>query len=149
MALAFTAGPVQRGGNLQFIDSAGDTLQNLSFITLPSKCVFAQGLVMPTSTSVIATSSVATSSNVKQAATGASATSTTAAHYQFISYLYCGVPRDQDSLMYDMLPDAYDQHAVYTSDDMYQIDTTNGHIVTLFSDPSQSFDVTNPQVIRE
>jgi hypothetical protein len=45
MGLAFGTTPAQRGGHLQLIDATGAVFQNLSFLTLPSKCAFGQMIV--------------------------------------------------------------------------------------------------------
>lgn len=63
-------------------------------------------------------------------------------------YLYCGVPRDQSDLAYAALPDDYNESAIYTSDDIYQINLANGMTNTLFNDPSQNFDVSDPSLVN-
>ena len=65
-------------------------------------------------------------------------------------YLYCGVPRDSETLSISHLPDDYDQMALFTSDDIYQVNLQSGAIDTVFNDQSQNFDVSdvNFSIIR-
>lgn len=101
---------IQKGSTshaLQLISTAGASLQTLSFITLPSKCLF----------------------NVEQVATD--------------TMLYCGIPRDAGAFSTAHLPDDYDQMVLFTSDDLYRINTVTGVTDSLLADQSQNFDITN------
>jgi hypothetical protein len=140
--LGFSTTQTQLGGHLQLIDLNGDALQNFSFLTLPSKCVF--GLAaMPVASSSVASSSAAATSTSSQSASSSRTLSLSPS--QSI-YLYCGVPRDQATLSYYPLPDAYAERSIFTSDDIYRIDTGNGRIDAVLSGEAQGFDVTGPHV---
>src|SRR5207253_648348 len=67
--------------------------------------------------------------------------------YTFFLALYCGVPRDQDTLAYYLLPDAYEQGSVMTVDDIYRVDVTTGHIDPVLKGSPQAFDVTNVRAV--
>lgn len=126
IGLSFVSGQSNRGGYIQLIDTLGDTLQNLTFLTLPSKCAFA----MASSSVPVASSSPAVASSTSSS---------------FIA-LYCGVPRDQSGLGYYFLPDDYEQGTIFTSDDLYQVNTATGHIDTIWGDSSENFDITDVDV---
>ena len=157
--LQFSSGAMGFGGNLSLINTSGNTVQNLTFDTLPSKCVFAVETSTvaavpsaataagaspntPSGTSA-APSSTTPSIRTKTAATVAPAATTTST-----PYLYCGVPRNQSTLSFARLPDDYDQMALYTIDDVYQINLETGAITTVFNSPSQNFDVSKPKVFN-
>jgi hypothetical protein len=116
--LQFSSGNDGLGGYLTLIDDYGNTLQQIKFVTLPSKCSFAS-----------------------QAPTGGGATSSA-------SYLFCGVPRDQTDLAYNHLPDDYNQLALFTIDDLYRINLQTGAIDTVFDDPSQSLDISDVKLFN-
>jgi hypothetical protein len=59
------------------------------------------------------------------------------------STLYCAVPRDQQSLASQNLPQSYYQMAFFTSDDLYRINTQSGATDAIFNDPTQNIDITN------
>jgi hypothetical protein len=56
-------------------------------------------------------------------------------------YLYCAIPRDQNTLAISHLPDDYNQMSLFTSDDIYRIDLMTGGIDTIFNDATQNLDV--------
>jgi hypothetical protein len=114
--LEFSSGNDGLGGGLTLIDSSGNALQQIKFITLPSKCDFA------TQTPVSGGTSGATSS---------------------VPYLFCGVPRDQSDLAYNHLPDDYNQLALFTVDDLYRINLQTGAIDAVFNDSTQNLDVSD------
>ncbi|MBI2033498.1 MAG: hypothetical protein HYT13_00125 [Candidatus Liptonbacteria bacterium] len=60
--------------------------------------------------------------------------------------LNCAVPRDQQKLSSTVLPDAYQKKAIFTSDDFYEIDLTNGSVKIRFSDLTKNFDADNLKV---
>ena len=136
--LAFSAAQASRGGHLQLVDGAGAVLQNLTFITFPSKCTFAQAMMAASSSPSTATSSV-------KASTSAAAL-IKAAPYVFYTALYCGVPRDQNTLAYYPLPDAYNERQISTMDDIYRINISNGHIDPILVGSPQGFDVSDVRV---
>ncbi|HVN26546.1 MAG TPA: hypothetical protein VMT99_02735 [Candidatus Paceibacterota bacterium] len=114
--LLFAATQSGQGGSLRLVNASGSTLEALNLATLPSKCAFAQ-------------------------ANTASGTST-------VSYLalYCGIPRDAAAWNSASLPDDYNERALFTSDDIYRINTATGAIDVLWSDPSQHVDVSDMKV---
>lgn len=120
-ALEFSSGPNGLGGSLALTDTSGNVLQQLKIATLPSKCLFTASLVNSTSASSTATAATASST----------------------PYLYCGVPRDQSTFSISHLPDDYNQMALFTSDDIYQINLQTGAIATAYNDPSQNLDVSD------
>ena len=118
--LEFSAGVANLGGSLALTDASGNTTQRLKLLTLPSKCSFAS-----------ATSTLPAT---------ASSTSTTTTS---TPYLFCGVPRDQNTLSVSHLPDDYNQMSLFTSDDIYRINLQNGAVDTVFNDPSQNLDISD------
>jgi hypothetical protein len=128
--LEFSSGNDGLSGSLALIDSSGNALQQIKFITLPSKCDFA--------------------SQTPAGGGAAGATSTTSATSSLASvpYLYCGVPRDQSDLAYNHLPDDYNQLALFTVDDLYRINLQTGVIDTIFNDPTQSLDVSDVKLFN-
>jgi hypothetical protein len=141
IGLSLSTTPAQRGGRLQFIDTSGATLQNLSFVTLPSKCVFGQAIgAAPSST--VPSVTIPTSTRTGSATSTRVATPT----LSFYSVLYCAVPNDQDTLSFYPLPDAYLQHTISTNDTVYRIDTMTGRIDTVFSGLTAGLDATTLHV---
>jgi len=112
LGLVFT-GSDGSGYALQLDTLAGSALQTLSFMTLPSKCLF----------------------NVEG---GGAATSTSSS-----PILYCGIPRDQTTFESAHLPDDYDQMALFTSDDIYKINILTGATDVLWSDQTQNIDTSD------
>ena len=107
-------GPSQ-GYSLRLTDAAGNLVQSLSFVTLPSKCLFGVG----------------------QSSSSSSSASSSSPY----PVLYCGIPRDAAALSTAHLPDDYDQMALFTSDDIYRINAVTGATDALLTDPSQNLDV--------
>ena len=136
--LSFSASQASRGGHLQLIDATGAVLQNFTFLTFPSKCAFAQAMMA-------ASSSPATTSSTKPSTTTASLIK--AAPYVFYTALYCGIPRDQNTLTYYPLPDAYNERQISTLDDIYRINISNGHIDPILVGSSQGFDVSDVRAV--
>jgi hypothetical protein len=58
-------------------------------------------------------------------------------------YLYCGIPRDQNTFSISHLPDDYDQMALLTSDDIYRVNIQSGAIDTIFNDQTQNLDISD------
>lgn len=121
--LQFSSGNDGLGGYLTLIDDSGNALQQIKFLTLPSKCDFA----LQTPTSAGATSSAPTAP---------------------VPYLFCGVPRDQSDLAYNHLPDDYNQLALFTIDDLYRINLQTGAIDTVFDDATQNLDVSDVKLFN-
>ncbi len=122
MGLSFSTNQSGSGGSLSLIDLAGNTIQQLKLSTVPSKCFFA---------SATSTVAVVQSTSTRPV----SATST--------PYLFCGVPRDQNTFLISHLPDDYNQMALFTSDDIYRINLQNGALDIVFNDPSQNLDLSD------
>jgi hypothetical protein len=116
MALLFSSGASSLGGSLSLADISGNIIQRLKLSTLPSKCLF-----------TLATSTTVTPPTIT--------TST--------PYLYCGVPRDQDTFAISHLPDDYNQMALFTADDVYRINLRSGAIDTVFNDQKQNLDLSD------
>lgn len=129
--LIFSANNSGAGGNLQLDDISGDTLQNLTIATLPSKCGFG-----------ITTSTASQTSS----GNGTTTAPTTASSTSYLN-LYCGIPRNTTAFSSARLPDDYEQLALFTSDDIYSINTETGAINIIWNDQSQNVDVSNLQVL--
>jgi hypothetical protein len=127
------------GNTLQLQAFSGNLpSQPLAFSTLPSKCVFNTEL-MPVATSIVsggATSTTA-SSTAKTSAKTAAPTST-----PYLA-LYCGIPRSSSGFSSAHLPDDYNTMALFTSDDIYKINTATGAEQVLWSDATQNMDVSD------
>jgi hypothetical protein len=119
IALVFVGDASGRGGQLGIVDASGNLLHKLSFLTLPSKCAFVAPVTAGTATSSVSTTA---------------------------SAVVCGIPRDQDKLVENPMPDAYEQRSFMTTDDIYEIDLSKGTLTPLFNDQSQNFDITDLQV---
>lgn len=128
--LVFSAGNNNQGGVLSLMNQFGNR-NVLSFVTLPSKCVFHLDTIAATS------STPQTSTTTKQVTT-----STTTS----VLDLYCAIPRDQNTLGVARLPDEYDQKVVFTSDDIYKISTVDGSSSDLLS--GQTIDTTDLKVFN-
>lgn len=129
--LVFLDGPSGQGSTLrlQAISNTGNLpTQTLSFLTLPSKCAF-----NPEVTPVAEASSTSSST----AATKGAAMST-----PYLA-LYCGIPRDTSAFSSARLPDDYNMMALFTSDDIYKINTATGATQELWNDPTQNMDVSD------
>lgn len=112
------------GYSLQLEDANGVVSETMTFLTLPSKCVF----------------------NIERdvAATSSSAATSTATY----PALYCGIPRDASGFSSARLPDSYDQMALFTSDDFYRVNAATGAVTPLLADPSQNFDIFRPKAFN-
>ncbi|MDE2018923.1 MAG: hypothetical protein KGJ13_01100 [Patescibacteria group bacterium] len=62
--------------------------------------------------------------------------------------LFCAVPRDQQTFQLARLPDEYDQKVYFTADDFYKINTTDGALSIIFSNPNQTLDATNVKIFN-
>ncbi len=127
-------------------DTAGATMQALNFLTLPSKCAFTIARETPVNLSA---SSTATSSTAgTTAATDKKTAQKTPPLMPTYPALYCGIPRDTAAFSSAALPDAYDQMALYTSDDIYLINAASGAATALMTDTNQNLDVSDPKVFN-
>lgn len=130
-----------QGNTLQLQAFSGNLpTQPLAFSTLPSKCTFNTEL-MPIATSTAnttgTTASTTASSSTKKVALKSAPTST-----PYLA-LYCGIPRSSSGFSSARLPDDYNTMALFTSDDLYKINTATGAEQVLWSDTMQSMDVSN------
>ena len=128
----------QGGNTLQLQAFSGNLpTQPLVFSTLPSKCVFNTELMpVTTSTTTSAVTSTAATSTAKTSAKTA-ATST-----PYLA-LYCGTPRSSSGFSSAHLPDDYNTMELFTSDDIYKINTATGAEQVLWSDATQNMDVSD------
>ncbi len=138
MGLAFIGNASQYGGQLQLVDGFGNTIEQLRFLTLPPKCLFSMF------------SASQTASGTAQAASAGNTSTTAASSTVNPPYLalYCGVPRDQNALSSTRLPDDYEMGSLFTSDNIYRINTASGNIDTLFDDQSQNVDVSDMKIFN-
>ncbi|HEY5221276.1 MAG TPA: hypothetical protein VIJ29_04010 [Candidatus Paceibacterota bacterium] len=130
------------GATLQLQALSGNLpTEALSISTLPSKCTFNPEMMSPaTSTTSSATStSTSTASSTAAKNTKAPAPPTSTPYLA----LYCGVPRSSSGFSSAHLPDDYDTMALFTSDDIYKINTATGAIQSLWSDDTQNMDVSD------
>lgn len=105
---------------LALINGVGDVVRRFSFLTIPSKCVFAA----PARTPPLATTSS------EQLATTA-------------GDLYCAVPADQERLKASTLPDDYNKRALSLSDNIYRVKLSDGTLEALFDGAGTSIDAQN------
>lgn len=138
--LVFFNNPSGQGNTLQLQPLLG-TLPNesLSFLTLPSKCAFNAELMPATSTPAAASTTTSTTKTKAPAAP----TST-----PYLA-LYCGVPRSSSGFSSAHLPDDYNTMALFTSDDIYKINTATGAEQTLWSDNTQNMDVSDVKFFND
>jgi hypothetical protein len=128
--LIFFNAPAGQGNTLQLQAISGNLpTQPLNVSTLPSKCAF------NTERMPVATSTGATASTTPAAKTSATSTPYLA--------LYCGIPRSSSGFASAHLPDDYTTMALFTSDDIYKINTATGVEQVLWSDTTQNMDVSD------
>lgn len=140
--LVFFDNPAGQGGDtLQLQAISGNlTTQSLNFLTLPSKCAF-NPEQMPVSTSTAA-GGAATSTASATTAGAATKIKVAATSTPYLG-LYCGVPRSSSGFSSARLPDDYNTMALFTSDDIYKINTATGAEQVLWSDATQNMDVSD------
>ena len=63
--------------------------------------------------------------------------------------LYCGIPRDAGAFSSARLPDDYNMMALFTSDDIYKVNTQTGQTQVLWSGQSQNIDATDLKVFNK
>ncbi len=127
-----------RGGTLGIIDRGGNLLHQLTFLTLPSKCVFNDGggAAGQNTTATKAPAGKNTSSSASVAANPP------------VPTLICGVPRASAGLSSKALPEAYDERAILTADDFFSVNLNNGDISSVFNDPSQILDASDVKIFN-
>jgi len=137
------------GGKLSLIDGTGKTLNDLAFLTLPSKCAFDIQIQQPQTTPTKATTSTA-----KNATSTKTPTSTVPAAPPAKKFLYCAVPQDQNKLAASQLPDDYEKRAMFTTDDFFRINLNlgapeAGNIEPVFSGSGQNLDASNLKIFNQ
>ena len=118
--LFFRSDP-QDGGKLNLFDRNGTIREQLKFLTLPTKCVFGSASLAAESKTPTSTPTIKT-------------------------VIRCAVPRGEDELKAWPLPDTYQKKSIFTSDDFYEIDLTDGAVKTLFSESDKNFDAENLKI---
>jgi hypothetical protein len=136
VGIVFLGNSGNQGGHVNFVNASGNA-QTLTFVTLPSKCAFHTDI----STSTPQTASSSASSTTKVASSTAITTTS-------LLNLYCAIPRDQQTLSIARLPDEYNQEILFTADDFYKMNTANGALTSVFSDPNQTLDATDLKVFN-
>jgi hypothetical protein len=121
LGLIFSIDQSGQGQTLDLDTTSGAVVQKLSYLTLPSKCLF--------STENTATSTTVTTSS------------------QYLA-LYCGIPRSSSGFSSARLPDDYNMMALFTSDDIYKINTATGATDALFSDQTQNLDTSDLKIFN-
>lgn len=137
IGLDFVATISKRGGILSLVDAAGNALTGLRLNTLPSKCLFGSETK---NLSQVTTSTV--SSGSKSILSNASTTVT-------VNILYCAIPRNSDRFSRARLPDDYDKRSLFTVDDIYKINPSDGNASPIFNDAGQSVDVSNLKTFNQ
>lgn len=130
-ALVFTAGAAEHGGTLALWNPAVGSMQNLVFLTLPSKCIF---------------NNETGSSSAPAGSASSTLVSTSTAPMPYTAF-YCGIPQDQNVLAGQALPDAYDQMALFTTDSFFKVRADNGATQNLYTPPI-AVDATNLHVFN-
>lgn len=130
--LTFFNDPTGQGNTLQLQPFSGTLAsQPLTFSTLPSKCAF-NTEQMPIASSTAVSNGTTTTALAKNIATST----------PYLA-LYCGVPRSSSGFSSARLPDDYNMMALFTSDDLYRINTATGAEQVLWSDATQNMDVSD------
>jgi len=153
--LAFFNSVSGQGNTLQLQAFTGSlATQPLSFLTLPSKCAFDTEL-MPIATST-ATSSVSAATSAATSTPSSTAKAKKIAAIQPAAptstpylALYCGIPRSSSGFSSAKLPDDYETMALFTSDDIYKINTATGAEQILWNDATQNMDVSDVKFFND
>lgn len=132
IGIEFISNISEYGGKLELVDGSGNKIEQFKSLTLPQKCLFSQYAIPIASTT--------TTQNT-------TSTSSSTANSSYLA-LYCGIPRDQGALSSNKLPDSYNQMSLFTSDDIYRINTSNGSVGVLFSDQNQNMDVSSIKIFN-
>jgi hypothetical protein len=137
---------------LQLVNSIGNIVQTMSIETLPTKCGFSMASSSATAAARATSSSTGSTQSIIPTAPGGSATGTASgnasAPKQYLA-LYCGIPRQSSGFLSSNIPDDYNQLALYTSDDIYRVNTNSptGEATALWNDASQNVDVSDLKVM--
>lgn len=127
LGLVFGTKQSGRGGDLMLTDGSGKVLYRINFLTLPSKCLFAE--------KASALPSASTSTVPLKQAPGK-------------EILYCAIHRDPEKLRTSQLPDSYEKRELFTSDDFYMIDLGSGNTSPVFVDPEKDLDADNLKIFN-
>lgn len=139
VGLVFSSDQNGQGGKLWLSDQNGNKLQELSFLTLPSKCGFYNKTVIQAQAS----------SSFSPTSSKSTAQSRPAPASKQAVKLICAIPRDQQALSNNQLPDAYQKKALFTSDDFFETDISTGEIKSVFSDSSKNIDADNVKIFNQ
>lgn len=144
-----TGGQTSAFVQLQALYGPSATKQ-LRLLTLPTKCAFnneRMPIAASSTTPPISapTTTTASASGTVKKASPAKALPQVATSTPYLA-LYCGVPRDRNSLIEANLPDDYNMNALYTSDDISKVNTETGQLSTIWSDATQSMDVSDVKI---
>jgi hypothetical protein len=131
-----TSGGLNKGGKFFWINKNLKN-QELSFLTLPSKCIFNEEL---TKVNEDVLNQTPTSSTSTLKTTQVSTTTKT--------FLICAVPRNQNELKNKYITDDYLSYELYTEDDIYKIDLNSGETKIVFNDKTKSFDMDKLQLVN-
>lgn len=132
-----------RGGRLSLIDTKGAPLNDLNFLTLPSKCAFDLQIQNQTSTPPSAPTSTKKTSSAPRSST------TTVIKTTVSKLLYCAIPRDSRKMAVNQLPDAYGNKSLFTADDFYQVNLGDGGVAPLFTDQNTTLDAANLKIFNQ
>jgi len=110
-----------RGGSLEILNSKGEKVESLNFLTLSSKCVFSEELTEDANKKMVVTD----------------------------TFLNCAVPRDSQAFSNSVLPDDYFKKALKTLDSFFRISLKDGSVTTISADQSKTFDARDVQVVGD
>lgn len=130
--LLFSATTAGVPSQLRLVDENGVVIRYLSFLTLPEKCVFS-----PVSLAAENTTSSGTPTSSRSSSLPPSSS----------RFLICAVPRDE-SFRNAILPDDYLKYALYTTDDVYEINLSDGNARVVSTDPGRRLDAINLSVVN-
>jgi len=136
MGLVFAAGNTAVGGSLSLVDLSGNAVTNLTLETLPSKCLFAS----QTSTPPAAASETT-------ASTTATSTTVTSQPSSYLA-LFCAVPTNEAAFVGSRLPDAYNQGALFTQDNFYEVTIATGAITPVFTQSPTPLDARDLKIFN-
>lgn len=132
MGLVFGTNANGYGGVLTIFDAAGNTLNNLSFLTLPEKCAFFAELknAAPSQTAASSSKNVAPAQTIEKS-------------------LYCAIPRDGQKMGASRLPDDYQMRALFTEDSFYKVSLADGNTESVFADQAQALDAIDLKIFNQ
>jgi hypothetical protein len=121
--LVLTSNELNRGGRFFLVNKDLKT-KELSFVTLPNKCYFYKESV---------------------SGVGGDTKQTTSTSQDF---MICAIPRNQEILKNKYIIDDYLSYDLYTEDDIYRINLSDGSANILFNDENKNFDMEYLQFIK-